>query len=205
MAQQTSTVTLNYVIGGTSFSSKETKTAEGAISHVLDLPAGIAAVRTTPGSDTMVTGHGLVATDIVDVHWDDPTDGTHKVRRGLTIDIANANDVTFDETPAGEGDALPANGTALVLGKQVVVSTLFDGDDLELVATKCDVKSMVDMRTVAASKQAQKLAAGASWFWLKGFGFTNPLAASDITEAKASNGSVTAGTVNFALMYQSVA
>ncbi len=202
---QNATLRLNYTIGGTAFASNEVRTAEGAITHVIDLPAGSAGLMdSTTGVDGLVTGHGIVATDIIDLHYDDPTTGLHKVRRGLTIDTDAANAVTFDETPAGEGDALPADGVAVVISVQVVVNTDFAGDDVEIVATKSDVKAMVDIRTSSASKQAQKLATGASWFWMKSFGFTNPLAASAIDEANVSNGSTDVGVVFLAILYQSV-
>lgn len=200
---QTGRVAINFTVGGISFSSNETRTAEGAISHIVPVPAGIAGVvNGTTIIDGLVTGHGLQIGDAFDLHW--TVAGVLKVRQGLVVDTANANDIIFDATPAGTGDALPADDTAVVLGVQVVVSTDWDGDTGELTACKSDQITFLGFRTAAAEIEGIKLTAGASWFWLKDYGYDNPFASDDMTTVLVSNGSTTASTVFIGILYQSV-
>ena len=201
---QTAQITGNYVVGGISFTSTVSRSAEGQISHVVDLPAGVAGKISASGVDNLATGHGIQAADVIDVHWTDPTDGSHKCRRGLTVDAANANDIEFDETPAGEGDALPAVGTDVFVSVQTVISTDWDGDDAEMVACKSTVRAMADFREAAASQEAVKLVAGEAWSWVSGQGVANPFAGNPVVSIKLSNGGATAGKFYLGLLYQSV-
>ncbi len=203
---QSATVVFNFTIGGIQFSSTETRTAEGAISQKITLPAGKSGLMdSTTGVDGLTTGHGLVATDIIDLHYDDPSTGEHKVRRGLVIDTDAANAITFDETPAGIGDALPANDVAVVVSVQVVVNMDVTANELEILAVKSTVKSIVDFWDAAGSELAVLFVGGDSWFWLKDFSsYANPLAGDIVDEVNVSNASTTAGSVDIALLYQSV-
>jgi len=200
---QTSTASLSYTIGGFAIASTAIRIADRVEGYDFTLPVGIAGEITATGADTLVTGHGLIATDIIDVHWDDPSTGDHKCRRGLTIDTANANDVLYDETPAGEGDALPAIGTVCVLSKQVTLTTIsVPGDKMVMIVGGSDLKSVLDIRQNAStSKQLVKFAVDQSWSWIKDVGDANPFAAITVTVLRVSNGSTTLGSVHFAVHY----
>jgi hypothetical protein len=200
---QTGTITSQCTVGGISFSAAVSQQGEGQISHVATIPAGSAGAISAAGVDGLVTGHGISVSDVIDVHWLDPADGTHKVRRGLTVDVSNANDIEFDEIPAGEGDALPAVDTAVVVSVQVIVTSAFDGDLVLMIAAKMTQLAFMDLRDAGGSELAQKFAANGLWWWATGQGFTNPIAADDITEIRISNGSIAAATFYLGILYDS--
>jgi len=200
----TGTITQTISVGGVEFSGAISKTATGQVSHVVALAAGVAGLRSTGGVDNLATGHGLTAAQIINVHWTDPTDSSHKVRRQLTIDTATANAITFDETPAGEGDTLPATSTAVVVSVEVVVDTDFDGDLMEMIAMKCDQRAMADFESVTpATLLAQKLAATQPFTWTNGQGVANPLTGLPVDRIKITNGSVVAATYYLGVLYRS--
>ncbi len=197
---QSSLYSNSYLIGSVSLTGTRAFTAERVDSTNLTLTAGIAGlIDTGVGVDGMAAGHGIIATDVVDVHWDDSS-GLHKCRRGLVVDTANAEDIAFDEAPPGEGDALPANDFAVVVAVQVEVTTIsIIGDNVETIAAASNTKCVVDIRENAStSKQVAKLIAGAVWAWTPGNGYTNPFAAVTITVIRASNATVVTGTLVFA-------
>ena len=202
---QSGSLVMNFSIGGTQFSSRETREAEGSISQVVALAAGIAGqLDTGVGVDNMNTGHGIVGTDVIDVHWVTAA-GVHEARRGLLVDTASEFAITFDETPPGLGDTLPADNYPVVVSVQVVVNMDFTADDLEMLAVKSDKLAAVDFWDVAGSELAVLFDGGDSWFWITDFAsYTNPLAGDIVDEVNISNGSTEAAVVNIAVLYQSV-
>lgn len=202
---QTGTITFNYTLAGLQFSSTEQRTAEGGIGHKITIPAGDGGTKASSTTITgLATGHALLAAAVFDMHWDDPTTGAHKVRQGITVDTSNANDIVFDETPIPTGDALPADATSVVCSVQVNIDTDLIGNLLEIAAVHCSKKSFVAIRDASSELHPQKLAAGASWFWMKDWGFTNPFAGDTIANALVSNGSTDAAVFELAFLYQSV-
>ena len=190
-------------MGSTGLSGTRAFTGDRAECGDFTLAAGFdGLIDTGIGVDNMPTGHGLLAADIVDVHWDD-TDGLHNCRRGLTIDVANANDVTFDETPPGEGDALPANDFAVVITKQVSITTWsIIGDNIQVIAAASDVKCVFDIRENASnSDQVAKLIAGGIWGWEPFNGYTNPFAGITITVIRCSNATTIDGRLTVAALH----
>lgn len=156
------------------------------------------------GVDGLATGHGLQVSDLIDVHWTDPVDGTHKCRRGITVDVSNENDIEFDDVPAAEGDALPDTDTAVVVGLQVEIDTDFAGNNVEMVACRITQRAIADFRAVAASVVAVKLAAAEAWHWISGQNIANPLADELVDVVRVSNGSIATATVELGVLYQSV-
>ena len=201
---QTGQIVSSIVVGGIQFTSTVSRTAEGQVSQVVVIPAGQAGAISATGVDGLTTGHGIIATDVIDVHWTHPADGvTHKCRRGLLVDSATANAIVFDETPVGEGDALPAEDTAVVVSVQVIVETDWDGDLLEMIAAKNTARAMADFRAAAASIMALKQVAGEAWSWASGQGIANPLTGDPVSSVVLSNGSTAAATFYLGLLYQS--
>ncbi len=199
---QLSQATLNYTLGNFSIASTVSRNADRVEGYDFTVPVGIAGEITAIGADMLVTGHGFLSSDVVDVHWDDPSSGDHKIRRGLVIDTANTNDVLYDETPAGEGDALPADGTVCVVSKQVTLTTIsVVGNNIVMIAAGSNLKSVIDIRDASVSKQLTKFAVDQSWSWIKDVGDTNPFAGITIVAIRVSNGSVVLGSVNFAVHY----
>jgi hypothetical protein len=191
-------------VGGVEFASNISRTAVGQVSHVTAVPAGIAGVQGTLTITGLAVGHGLVTSDVVDIHFTDPTDGvTHKVRRGITVDSSTSTTITYDETPAGIGDATAANGTAVVVSKRVTIDTDWDGDLLEMIALKSTGRAIADFWTSSATLYAQKLATEQAFSWINGQGVANPLTGSPVDVVKVSNGTVAAVTFTLGVLYRS--
>ena len=203
---QTGTISSSYVVGGISFTGKLTESAEGTIAQVVALPAGNAGVmKGTTGIDGLETGHGLSPADVVDIHYTD-TAGVHKVRTGIAVDtLVGDNEITMDNAPPGEGDALPPNDTALVVTLQVPISIDFTGNNLLMIAMKATQRAVMDFAETITSKFAHKFdAANDVWSWDSSSGFTNPLAGATPNAGFASNGSVTAATLTIGMLLDTV-
>lgn len=202
---QTGRITVTVSMGGQAFSGNTSRDGEGCLTQVVTLPAGSAGAISASGVDGLVTGHGIAGSSVIDVHWSDPSDGSHKCRRGITVDGTATNAITFDETPEGEGDALPSEDTAVVVSVQVPIVSAFDGDQLMIIAAKSGTRSIVDFRTSSASALAQKLVAGETFSWATDQGVTNPMAGDDIASMVATNGETTATTLYISMLLNSVA
>ena len=201
----TGKITSTVSVGGIEFASSVSRTAAGQVSHSTVIPAGIAGVKNSSTTvNGLVTGHGLVGTDVVDMHWTDPTDGIQRCRRGITIDTANANDIVFDETPAPLGDSLPANDTAVVLSKRVTIDTDWDGDLLEMIALKATGRAVADFWDATVSLVAQKMEADQALDWVSNQGVANPYTGNPVSSIKVSNGTVAAVTFTMGALYRSV-
>ncbi len=205
MALQTATMTAAYSVGGVAFTATVEKTAEGGSSQVVPLPAAVVGTISALGVDNLATGHGIAAAATIDVHWVDVTDGvTRRVRRGLLVDTSTANDITFDETPAGVGDTLPAPTTVCWVAVQVIIDVDFDGDLIEMLAQKSDVVCQMDIRDATTSLKSMVLPAKEGWSYIKNYGYANPFAVKVIDKIVVTNGGITVGTYQFGLLYQSV-
>ena len=199
---QTAKISSSLQVGGLSFLSSVERSAEGQISQVVPLPAGIAGAVSSGGVDGLVEGHGLVQNDVIDVHW--TVDDVPMCRRGVTVDGATATAITFDNSPAAEGDALPALATAVVVSKQVPIITAFAGNDVLMIGIESTQTAFADFRSTGASVLAKSLPAGEAWSWWTGLA-TNPLAGGAIAKVVASNGTTTAATLSLGVLYNSVA
>jgi hypothetical protein len=202
----TGRITSQLSIGGVSMTGTIVRTAETIVPTQTTLPAGVAGAISATGVDGLATDHGFEALDVVDVHWVDPSDGSAKCRRGVTLDGASANAVTFDNDPAAEGDALPIEGTAVVVSARVTVEGVaFDGDALKILAIKSTRNAIVDLRTSAASAYAPKLAAEEAAWWAAEYSGTNPIEGDTIETIVASNASTSAATLSVIALLDTVA
>ncbi len=201
---QTCTISASVSVGGINFTSLVSRQAEGQVSHIVDIDAGQTGDISAAGVDGLDTGHGIEAADVVDVHW--VAAGVQKCRRGLLVDVANANDIEFDEVPAGEGDALPAVDTEVVVGVQVEINTDFDGDDVELIAVMMTKMGMADFRDVGpVSLAAVKLVGNEAWSWASDQNIANPLTGNPVDMIVVSNGIAATARIYVGVLYQSVA
>ena len=201
---QTSSYTTNYNVGSSSITGNRSIMADRVESYEFTLAAGQAGVMdSTTGVDGLTTGHGLVTADIIDLHYDDPSTGEHKVRRGLVIDTDAANAITFDETPAGEGDSLPANDVNVVVAVQVTLTTMsVVGNNIKLIVVGATSKSVIDIRQNAStSKQVAVLPADDAWAYVKFGNNTNPFAGITITVIHCSNATTSEGRMTLAVNY----
>lgn len=203
----TGTVTKQIVAGGLTLYSQITRTEEASIAEQVTLPAGKAGAISAAGIDGLVTGHGIGQGAIIDVHW--TAGGVQCCRYGITVDTTATNAITFDDTPAAAGDALPAEDTAVVVAVQVPIAIAFDANNAKLVAFHSDQIAHVDMQNNdPASMFAVKLAANSAWFWNDGDNIANPFVGTNddvVLQVVATNGSTTAATLKIVAMYDSVA
>lgn len=202
---QTGTITQQFAVGGIAFSGVLTETGEGGLSQIVTLPAGIAGemANTKTKAISLVTLHGLVTGMFVDIHWTDTTDGTYKVHRGLELTAHDTNDVTWVGT--ADGDALPDDGTAIVIVEQVPIVMAPIGNDIMMLAMKSTQRAIVDFEDGGTSDFVHKfLAADDVYSWDDKTGFTNPLAGKTPDQALASNGSVTEATLLIGILLDSV-
>jgi len=167
------------------------------------LPAGNAGSLTTrtdanTGVATLAEGHGIKSADTVDVYW---ADG---IRHGMTATV-DVNAVTID---GGAGDDLPDKDTALVVSKQVVISTTFDGDLALALIAHSTKRTLVEFLDAGGVVIYREVAAGGAWIWIweSGDGFPNPLADKTITSIVASNGDASAAAeLSIIIPYDAVA
>ena len=201
------TIVRNITVGGMAMSSSINRTEEGLISHEVTLAAGIAGAVMAEGVgvDGLADEHGIEGADVIDIHW--TAGGLHKVRYGCTVDTANANDVRFDDDPAEEGDALPAEDTAVVICVQQVIDTDVDFADVKLVAINCDQRAHCAFTNDdPATQKGIKVAANTTWLWNEGEGIDTPFTGETddvLDEINVSNGSVTAATLKIGILYDS--
>lgn len=189
--------------GGVSIQGNTQRTVDAQEGIEITVPAAIAGVLSNRASNVagtingLVTGHGLVATNIIDIFW--TVAGVNGRRYGVTIDTANANDIIFDDVPAAAGDNLPVQGSAVTVCKQVVVNTAWDGDDSALFCAMQTTRGLVQFKDAGAvSLKVVDLLAYEPWYWANGQGITNPLTGNAIATLRVSNAdSANAATFRF--------
>ncbi len=203
----TSTLTGSTTIGGVSITGQIVRTATGQISQSLDgdsaLAAGKAGTLTTrtdndTGVATVSTGHGIITADKVDVYWEDG------IRYGMDATVA-VNAVTID---GGAGDNLPILTTALVVCKQTIVDTDFDGATVEQIiaagSTRCHLHFQQGGGTSIFAVEIPS--SREFWEWHTGSPVTNPFGTDVIGKVCVSNGdSSTVCTLKIGVLYDSEA
>ena len=172
---------------GVSIQTNVTREAKVGIEPVdTDLSAGKAGMLGTRTGDdsgvvTLSEGHGVQTGNKVDLY---DTAGA-VVRYGLDATVAG-NDVTLD---GGEGDALPAQGAAVVVSVQVTLDVTFDGDNLVMIGAQAERRSHLQFVDAGgATLEAVELGAGEAWAWVADTGAANPLSGNAVAAVKASCG-----------------
>jgi hypothetical protein len=198
----TGTITQIASIGGLSIQAATTRTDDGQIGHEVSLPVGIAGSLTTrtdgnTGIITVAEGHGVLDTDTVDVYW------AAGVQYNCDVTAVTADTISID---LGVGDDLPDALTAVVVGKQSVIDTDFDGDLLAMIAASATYRCHLSFNDVGdAVLAAIEILAGEMWSWSSGQGVANPLTGNPVAYVNVSNGSTTgASTLKLGGLYNSV-
>lgn len=196
----TAQVSKNTSIGGVSFSSVKSRTADNANSYEITLPVAKAGTLTTrtdadTGEATLGSGHGITDAMVVDVYW------TGGARYGMTVGTVASLVVPID---GGSGTDLPSTSTALTLVEQVTANVNIDGDEAALVAVKLEVatdlnstqRGYVSFRDVgdAEIKALALVANDVQLFDIEG-GDTNVFTGNPITYVLATNSSSTVEAV----------
>ena len=120
---------LAYAVSIGSINQSKIRTGDDLIDLQVTLPAGKSGTLTTRTDDdtgvvTVASGHGITASDTVDVYWSGGR------RYGVDVTATAATTIDID---LGSGDNLPAASTAVVVVKQVVVNKAIDGDNVEII------------------------------------------------------------------------
>ena len=120
---------LAYAVSIGSINQSKIRTGDDLIDLQGTLPAGKSGTLTTRTDDntgivTVASGHGITASDTVDVYWSGGR------RYGVDVTATAATTIDID---LGRGDNLPAASTAVVIVKQVVVNKAIDGDSVEII------------------------------------------------------------------------
>jgi hypothetical protein len=203
------TLTFNeiYSAGGETIQGLVSRTGDFADGGSVSIPAakaGVLSVRGGDGAGTingLVTGHGLIATDIVDVFW--TVAGVNGRRYNVVIDTANANDIVFDNTPTSAGDVLPIATTPVTVCKQVTIAKTLDADVAVFFAAQLSARGLVQFRDVANALVGAvvDLIVLEAWKWISGQG-ANPLTGNPVTQLRVTNAdSVAAATFKLINLY----
>ena len=192
------TVGIQATIAGLTINGTIQRTADGGRSHEIPLPAGTAGTLTTRSGDdtgvaTLESGHGLQTSDQVVVFW------SGGVRYGMTATVAG-DAITV---ASGQGDNLPAQDTAVVVTKEVVVDSLFEETDLQLIVVNCDQQAAVSFIGASLGVYVD-LPAKEVWLWGADQVIANPLTGgiAGVNNIYAANGSsTTAATLLVGILF----
>lgn len=178
----------SFQIGG--YLHQENRNIDGtlAINSEVSLAAAKVGQLTTrtdndTGVLTMVTGHGIVTSNKVDVYWSGGS------RRNMTATVSG-DAVTVD---GGAGDNLPANLTAVT----AMVPTLKDveiiGDNLLSLIGSASAKATISIQESDGTERyaIKILTANTVQPWLAADGGTNPLATYSTEKVAFSHGDST--------------
>ena len=203
----TMTITRTITVGGVTLTGSSSRTKEGLIQNQVTLPAGKAGAISATGIDGLTTGHGITDSDTVDVHWTD-ADGIHRCRYGVAVDTAATNAITFDDDPAAAGDTLPDEDYAVVVAPRVEIDVDVNAANVKALVVLSDQDAHLDLTNDdPASMYGLIVNRNTPWIWNEGEGIDNPFLAEtdDVLDTiQATNGSTSAATLKFAILYDSV-
>jgi hypothetical protein len=195
MPQATCAIVLS--LGGITIQRSILRSGDHPNPYEITLPAGKAGTLSTrTDNDTGVVtaaDHTLVVGDKVDIYWSGGR------RYGMAVSSVSGNDVTVG-TGAGEvgaGDVFPAQGTAVVIAKQLQINTAIDGDKVQIFGLAMEFadaneasKGHVSFKDSGGLTIAElDLSANTPSVYDVAGGQTNPFTGNPITAAYASNGS----------------
>ena len=126
---------LAYAVSIGSINQSKIRSSDDLIDVAVTLPAGKSGTLTTRTDDntgivTVASGHGITDSDTVDVYW--------STGRRYGVDVT-ATDSTTISIDLGAGDNLPAQSTAVVICKQVVVNKAIDGDNVKIIGFSAEL------------------------------------------------------------------
>ena len=120
-----------------------------------------------------------------------------------SAEIGQENSVAIQQD-SGAGDVYPAQGTTLIVAKQVTINTDFDGDDAVLFAAFATARAHADFQDSGSlSLEAVELAANEVWWWASSLGQANPLTGNAVDTVQVSNGTTAVATFKLGILYDS--
>lgn len=126
---------LAYGVSLGSISQNVIRSGDAKIELEVALPAGKSGTLSTRTDDntgivTVSSGHGITASDTVDVYWSGGR------RYGVDVTAQDSTTISID---LGAGDNLPIATTAVVIVKQVAFNLALDGDNAKIVGVSYEV------------------------------------------------------------------
>ena len=143
-------------IGPVSIRSSINREAEVHLGMEPDLPAAVTGTITSAGA-TLGAGHGLTEGKVITIYWSSGR------RFGVTVDSVNGCDIVFS---SGKGDALPPDGTAILVAVERSLVARFSGAELVALLMSCPSRACV--RFMASDESLMlvaDLAANEPWAW----------------------------------------
>ena len=173
--------------GGVQRKKEVTITGDGALTRDPEVPAAkTGSLSTRTDNDTGIiaaqSGHGIISTDKVDVHWSGGS------RANMTATVST-NNISVD---GGTGDSLPAESTNVTLMKPASEAFALTGDDIKALLFYCDVAARVTIFDGSSVLASFGIDAKEAYHWNDQDGSDNPLAGVIPTAAKFSHADSTA-------------
>jgi hypothetical protein len=180
-------------IGPVSIRSSLVRSAEAQFGMELDLPAAVPGTITGTGA-TLAADHGLTEGNAITIYWPSGR------RYGLTIDSVDGQQITFS---GGKGDALPAEGTDVLVSKERGTVFGFAGHQLTLLLMSCPARSCVRFLSSEGTLMVgADLAAGEPWTWWDNQVDENPFGRGLVGIIVASQAGPTMQAVKMGLVLQ---
>lgn len=157
-------------------------TANGQLSENAVVAKGVAGAIDTNGTgvDGLATGHGITTQDKVTITW------TGGARRYCTVSVSEANAITVSD---GDGTALPAENTAVVVSVETVLTFPIDGNDISLLVLDSALRNIASFREDDGTliETIDVAATAPPFIWFDGCGFDNPLVSASVAIVSLSN------------------
>lgn len=180
----------SFNLGGKAFPRSRTISGEGILMREKDdMPAAkVGALTTRTDNDTgvltMVTGHGIITADKVDVFWANP-DGTRGCRYNMDATVAG-DAVSID---GGAGDNLPADETDVTAMVPLSEAFAIVGNDIKAYAVWSEAIGVIKFFSSAPALLAAVVldATNQSFTWDEKNKYANPLAGVTVATVKFSH------------------
>ncbi len=201
------TARLTLSVGGITITGTATRTGEGQISQQVALDAADAGALSTRTSDTAGTltmeeaGHGITTGAVIDIYWTDAA-GDSQCAYGATVGTVSGTSVPFT---GAAGTVLPAQATEVTAAVVKEVNTIFDGDNVQIIA--CSNTKLGNVRFLDSGPSvlfASILLANEPWSWVIDSGTANPLTGNPVNKVNISNGAELPSTFKLGILYDSV-
>ncbi len=176
-------ISMAFTVAEAQFTGKISRESPDLVSdHKVRLPAGTAGVDIgVPLAISFPDGHDFLVGEIVDLHWNEPSDdspGKHRVTRGLTVDDVLPTLIDFT---GGEADSGPSRQvlSPVVVSRQTIVTLTptVVAFDIVHISAGCTRQGVIDFRSVFnQSMHYEKMERKSSgFFWTEDFHHTNPI------------------------------
>jgi hypothetical protein len=202
----TATLGINCNVAGVSAALGKTVTEEGEITQKPTPPMGYAGPISTDTDRVITTissDPAIVATDWVAIFWA----AGYCRDKVQSVTGASSNVIKLSSGGADhEGTALPTDATDCIISKEVVVNTVFDGDDVQAIATATGARASISFRKAAdALIVTKEYLTTLPYYWMSGLGWTNDLTGDPVETIRVATADTTQSQeIAIGILYDSV-